>query len=86
MEAWIGVQAAQGKGSSCLWSLYDHQQQNMEIKSQMSSEELNKRIQAANKDAAKTAKLENSDERKPRKAGEMAKMKIKEASMSEGKY
>ena len=52
----------------------------------MSSEELNKRIQAANKDAAKTAKLENSDERRPRKAGEMAKMKIKEAAMSEGKY
>ena len=55
----------------------------LEIKSQMSSEELNKRIQAVNKDAAK---LENSDERKPRKAGEMAKMKIKEAAMSEGKY
>ena len=58
----------------------------LEIKSQMSSEELNKRILAANKDAAKTAKLENSDERKPRKAGEMAKMKVKEAAMSEGKY
>ena len=58
----------------------------LEIKSQMSNEELNKRIQAAKKDAAKTAKLENSDERKPRKAGEMAKMKIKEAAMSEGKY
>ena len=39
----------------------------LEIKSQMSSEELNKRIQAANKDAAKTAKLKNSDERKPRR-------------------
>ena len=58
----------------------------LEIKLQMSSEELNKRNQAANKDAAKTAKLENSNERKPRKAGEMAKMKIKEAAMSEGKY
>ena len=60
----------------------------LEINSQMSSEELNKRIQAVNKakDAAKTAKLENSDERKPRKAGEMAKMKIKEAAISEGKY
>ena len=58
----------------------------LEIKSQMSSEELNKRIQAANKDPTKTAKLENSDERKPRKGGEIAKMKIKEAAMSEGKY
>ena len=58
----------------------------LEIKSQMSSEELNKRIQAANKDAVKTAKLESSDERKPRKAGEMTKMKIMEAAMSEGKY
>ena len=58
----------------------------LEIMSQMSNEESNKRIQAANKDAAKTAKLENSDERKPRKAGEMAKMKLKEAAMSEGKY
>ena len=58
----------------------------LEIKSQISSEELNKRIQAANKDAAKTAKLQNSDEKKPRKAGKMAKMKVKEAAMSEGKY
>ena len=58
----------------------------LEIKWQMLNEELNKRIQAANKDAAKTAKQENSDEKKPRKAGEMAKMKIKEAAMSEGKY
>ena len=57
----------------------------LEIKSQMSSKELNKQIQAANKDAANTAKLENSDERKLNKAGEMAKMKIKEAAMSEGK-
>ena len=39
----------------------------LEIKSQMSSEELNKRIQAANKDAAKTAKLENSDQKKNQK-------------------
>ena len=57
----------------------------LEIKSQMSSEELKKPIQAVNKDAAKASELENSDNRKPRKAEEMAKIEIKEAAMSEGK-
>ena len=58
----------------------------LESKWQMSSEELNRRIQSLTKDAVKTAKLDNSDERKPRQAGEMAKSKIKEVSVSEERF
>ena len=35
---------------------------------------------------SKDSKAGNSNKGKPRKAGEMAKMKIKEAAMSGGKY